>query len=69
MRNTDTLARTQTLRYSIEYLDAAVREYSELLEVLLEDPEVSIDSLLAEKRAENSLSTGIRFLEKFRKGR
>ena len=57
------------LKHGIEYLEDAVRQYSELYEMLIEDGfEVDVEKLLAQKRADASLASALRQLERIKKG-
>ena len=57
-----------TLQYGVGYLEDSVREYQQLLELLEEGYEIDdLDAMLMEKRADSSLKTALRFIEKARK--
>jgi len=56
-----------TLKHSAGYLEDAVRELNEMIEILTEDGHESVESLITQKRAEGSLASGLRFLEYYRK--
>ena len=58
-----------SLHYGIGYLEEALRELNGLEELLSDGYTVEdLDALLARKRADDSLSSALRFLEMFKKG-
>lgn len=59
----------QWLRHGIDELESATREYQELYEMLLENYGPDLETMLAEKRAGNSLSASLRYLENYKKMR
>lgn len=67
MRQTDWVRKLATLQHSVDYLESAVREFHEVIEMLTEDGHESAESLIAEKRADNSLASGVRFLKFYKK--
>lgn len=67
MTQKDWVRKVAMLKHSADYLEDAVREFNEVIEMLTEDGHESVESLIAQKRAEGSLSSGLRFLEYFRK--
>ena len=68
MTKKDWVRKIATLKHSVGYLEDAVREFNEVIEMLTEDGYESAESLIAQKRAEGSLASGLRFLEYFKKG-
>ena len=56
------------LHYGVGYLEDALRDYQQLLEILEEDPERDPTVVLTEKRADNSLHAAMGYLERYRKG-
>lgn len=57
-----------TLKHGIEYLEDALREYNALYEMLVADGfEIDVGKLLAQKRADASLASGVRYFERVKK--
>ena len=57
------------LGHGIEYLEDTIREYKELYEMLADEFSLEdIDIMQKEIAAGNSLASGMRFLEMFKKG-
>ena len=67
MTQRDWVRKLATLQHSVDYLESAVREFSEVVDMLTADGAESAESLITQKRAENSLASGIRFLEFYKK--